>query len=232
MSDIAQNKAPAKRFKVGMVLYPRLTFLDLVGPQTALSLFGDTLLLWKSLDPVITEAGNTVNPTTTFADCPDDLDVLFVPGGYGTNDAMKDEEIVGFLRRAGKTARYITSVCSGSVLLGKAGLLDGYKAATHWYVYGALAESGAIPVRERVVIDRNRITGGGVTAGIDFGLQILAELCGEETARTAQLIMEYDPAPPFNAGTPGEAGPEIEKLAAAILGTMNDDMIATLRVRD
>lgn len=231
MSDSAQAKAPAKRFKVGMVLYPGLTFLDLVGPQTVLSLYCDTMLLWKSLDPVPTEAGNTVNPTTTFADCPDDLDVLFVPGGYGTNDAMQDDEIVAFLQRAGKTARYVTSVCSGSILLGKAGLLDGYKAATHWYCYGTLAASGAIPVRERVVIDRNRVTGGGVTAGIDFGLQLLAELYDEETARTAQLIVEYDPAPPFNAGTPDQAGPEIEKAAAAILGTMDDDMIKTLQAR-
>lgn len=214
-----------------MVLYPGLTFLDLVGPQTVLSLYGDTMLLWKTLDPVATEAGNTVNPTLTFDECPDDLDVLFVPGGYGTNDAMRDEEILAFLRRAGRTAKYVTSVCSGSILLGMAGLLDGYEAASHWACYGALAASGAIPVRERVVVDRNRISGGGVTAGIDFGLQLLAELRDEATAKTAQLIIEYDPAPPFDAGTPDRAGPEITEAAMAILGSMDNDMIATLRSR-
>ncbi|KRB85505.1 glutamine amidotransferase [Sphingomonas sp. Root710] len=214
-----------------MLLYPGLTFLDLVGPQTVLSIFGKTMLLWKSLDPVRTESGNTVNPTTTFDECTDALDVLFVPGGYGTNDAMQDEEILAFLKRAGTSARYITSVCSGSILLGMAGLLDGYKAATHWACYGALAETGAIPVHERVVIDRNRITGGGVTAGIDFGLKLLAELCDEKAAQTAQLIVEYDPAPPFSAGTPDRATPEVVDAAKLLLGTMDNDMIGTLRTR-
>lgn len=220
-----------KRFKVGMVLYPGLTFLDLVGPQTVLSLFGDTLLLWKTLEPVATEAGNTVNPTTTFADCPADLDVLFVPGGYGTNEAMLDAEIVDFVKHSGKTARYITSVCSGSLLLGMAGLLDGYKAATHWACYGALAASGAIPVHDRVVIDRNRYSGGGVTAGIDFGLVLLAELTDEQTAKTAQLVVEYDPAPPYNSGSPERAEREVLQAAMAVLGDMDDVMAATLKTR-
>lgn len=230
MSDNIKAES-TKQFTVGMVLYPGLTFLDLVGPQTVLALHGKTLLLWKSLEPVVTESGNTVNPTTTFDDCPEDLDVLFVPGGYGTNAAMQDEEIVAFLKRSGKTARYVTSVCSGSLLLGMAGLLDGYKAATHWACYGALAVSGATPVHERVVVDRNRISGGGVTAGIDFGLQLLAELRDERTAKAAQLIVEYDPKPPFNAGTPHQAGPDIVAAAMEILGDMDAQMIATLQSR-
>lgn len=231
MSTFENNPPAEKELKIGMVLYPGLTFLDLVGPQTVLSLYGKTLLLWKTMEPVATEAGNTVNPTTTFDECPDDLDVLFVPGGYGTNAAMQDEQIVSFLTRVGPSARYITSVCSGSILLGMAGLLEGYKAATHWACYGALEASGAIPVRERVVIDRNRISGGGVTAGIDFGLQLLAELRDEKTAKTAQLIIEYDPLPPFQAGSPETAGSDVKDAAMQILGDMDEQMAQTLRAR-
>ncbi|SET64643.1 DJ-1/PfpI family protein [Pseudomonas sp. NFR09] len=231
MSDVITSTKIENRFTVGMVLYPGMTFLDLVGPQTVLGIFGETLLLWKSLEPVATETGNTINPTTTFDNCPDELDVLFVPGGYGTNAAMQDEAIINFLSETGRSARYITSVCSGSVLLGMAGLLDGYKAATHWACYGALEASGAIPVRERVVVDRNRISGGGVTAGIDFGLKLLAELRDENTAKTAQLVVEYDPKPAFSAGTPSLAGPEIFDSAMKILGDMDAQMIATLQSR-
>ncbi len=231
MTNAVPSATPDKKLKLGMVLYPDFTLLDLAGPQAALGLHGETLLLWKSMDPVKTETGLFFYPTTTFDECPDDLDVLFVPGGYGTNAAMQDKEIVAFLVRSGKTARYITSVCSGSLLLGMANLLDGYKAATHWGCYGALAASGAIPVHERVVIDRNRVSGGGVTAGIDFGLQLLAELRDEKTAKTTQLILEYDPKPPFKAGTPDQAGPEITQAAMVLLGDMDAQMISTLNSR-
>ena len=220
-----------KPLTIGMVLYPGLTFLDLVGPQTILSLYGKTLLLWKTMEPVETESGNTVNPTTTFDECPGDLDVLFVPGGYGTNAAMQDPQIVDFLKRVGPSSRYITSVCSGSILLGMAGLLDGYKAATHWACYGALEASGAIPIHERVVTDRNRISGGGVTAGIDFGLELLAELRDEKTAKTAQLIVEYDPLPPFRSGTPDQADADVKAAAMEILGDMDEQMTKTLKAR-
>lgn len=220
-----------KTLTIGMVLYPGLTFLDLVGPQTILSLYGKTLLLWKTMEPVETESGNTVNPTTTFDECPADLDVLFVPGGYGTNAAMQDPQIVDFLKRVGPSSRYITSVCSGSILLGMAGLLDGYKAATHWACYGALRASGAIPIHERVVTDRNRISGGGVTAGIDFGLELLAELRDEKTAKTAQLIVEYDPLPPFRSGTPDQADADVKAAAMEILGDMDEQMTKTLKAR-
>ncbi len=203
---------------IGMLLYPGFTLLDLAGPQSALGMHGQTFLFWKTLEPVPTDSGVTINPTHAFADAPRDLDVLFVPGGFGTNDAMTDAAIVDFLAQAGKTARYVTSVCSGSLLLGMAGLLDGYRAATHWAVYDILEALGVEAGRERVVVDRNRFTGGGVTAGIDFGLTLLAELRGEEVAKVTQLAMEYDPKPPFQTGHPDVAGPALTAAARAIMG--------------
>ena len=220
-----------KPLTFGMLLYPGFTLLDLAGPQLALGLHGQTLLFWKTLDPVPTDTGISLNPTTTFADAPRGLDVLFVPGGFGTNDAMKDEEIVGFLAEAGATARHVTSVCTGSLLLGMAGLLDGYKAATHWAYYPGLEATGAEPVHERVVADRNRLTGGGVTAGIDFGLTLLAGLRGEDVAKTTQLIMEYDPAPPFNTGNPVSAGPMLTAAARAMMGSTTEDAVEIAKTR-
>lgn len=203
---------------IGMLLYPGFTLLDLAGPQAALGFHGDTLLFWKTLEPVSTDSGISLNPTHTFADAPDALDVLFVPGGMGTNEAMSDTEVVEFLARLGPRSRYITSVCSGSLLLGMAGLLDGYRGATHWAAYEALEALGVTPVHERVVADRNRFTGGGVTAGIDFGLTLLAELRGEDVAKLTQLLMEYDPHPPFNTGHPRLAGAALTQAARAALG--------------
>jgi cyclohexyl-isocyanide hydratase len=228
---MTDTPTPVAPLKVGMVLYPDFTLLDLAGPQAALGLHGQTLLLWKSLDPVTTDTGISLNPTTTFAECPDDLDVLFVPGGFGTVAAMQDEEIVAFLARNARTARYVTSVCSGSLLLGMAGLLEGYRAATHWALYGGLEATGAIPVHERVVTDGNRVSGGGVTAGIDFGLTLLAQLRGEQTAKMTQLLLEYDPAPPFDVGTPDRAGPELTAIALTIMGDMDGDAIRTAKSR-
>jgi cyclohexyl-isocyanide hydratase len=221
-----------KPLKFGMLLYPAFTLLDLAGPQSALGLHGETLLLWKTLEPVPTDSGISVNPTTTFADCPENLDVLFVPGGFGSNAAMQDLEIIDFLVEAGWSARFVTSVCSGSLLLGMAGLLEGYKAATHWSCYAGLEATGAVPVRERVVIDRNRMTGGGVTAGIDFGLTLLAELRGEQAAKATQLAMEYDPQPPFDAGSPDAAGPEITDMCLAMgLGNMDAEAVEIAKSR-
>ena len=157
--------------------------------------------------------------------------MLFVPGGFGTNDAMKDAEVIDFIARVGPKARYVTSVCSGSLVLGMAGLLDGYRAATHWACYPALEAMGAISTHERVVVDRNRYTGGGVTAGIDFGLRLLAELRGEQVAKVTQLAMEYDPEPPFITGTPETAGPELTNIALTIMGDMNPEAIEIARSR-
>jgi cyclohexyl-isocyanide hydratase len=217
--------------EIGMLLYPGMTLLDLAGPQAALGLHGRTHLFWKTLDPVMTDGGVALVPTATFADAPAHLDVLFVPGGFGTVEAMKDEQIIAFLAARGRDARYVTSVCSGSLLLGMAGLLDGYRAATHWACYDALEAMGVQPVHERVVADRNRLTGGGVTAGIDFGLTLLAELRGVEVAKLTQLMMEYDPAPPFNTGHPRVAGPGLTAAALGMMGTMSGEAIAVAGMR-
>ena len=206
----------------GMLLYPGFALLDVAGPQLALGAHGRTLLFSKTLEPVHTGTGISLNPTTTFADAPEWLDVLFVPGGLGTNAAMADREIVDFLARMGQRARYVTSVCSGSLLLGMAGLLDGYRAATHWAMYETLEALGVQAGHERVVVDRNRITGGGATAGIDFALTLLAELRGEGAAKITQLMMEYDPKPPFDAGHPRVAG---EVLTRAAMDVIGEDLI-------
>jgi cyclohexyl-isocyanide hydratase len=204
--------------EIGMLLFPGLTLLDLAGPQAALGMHGRTHLLWKTLEPVATDTGLSLLPTATFADCPADLDVLFVPGGFGTADVMKDADVLRFLAERGRRARYVTSVCTGSLILGAAGLLDGYSAATHWATYAALDALGVEGVRRRVVVDRNRISGGGVTAGLDFGLTLLAALRGEAAAKLTQLMLEYDPDPPFDAGSPEAAGAEAAALVQAMLG--------------
>src|SRR5262245_47453944 len=198
--------------QVGMLLYPGLTLLDLIGPQTAWSWHAKIHLVWKTRDLIVSDSGVVLQPTTTFADCPHDLDILFVPGGFGTAAAMQDRAVLDFLDARAAHARYITSVCSGSLILGAGGVLRGYNATSHWAVLDRLPLFGAEPVDARVVVDRNRITGGGVTAGIDFGLVLLAKLRGEEVARVIQLVMEYDPEPPFQAGSPHSAGPAIVEL--------------------
>lgn len=195
---------------IGFLLYPGVTQLDATGPAQVLSrLRGATVhMAWKDLQPVVTDAGFSILPTTTFDTCPP-LDVICVPGGMGQVPLMSDETVLSFLRRQGEQARYVTSVCSGSLLLGAAGLLQGYQSACHWAFREMLPAFGAEPIAQRIVKDRNRISGGGVTAGIDFGLALAAELAGEETAKEIQLFIEYDPCPPFDAGTPGKAGPEL-----------------------
>ena len=200
-------KPEQPRLEIGMLLYPGLTLLDLIGPQTVFSWFANIHLVWKTTDLIETDTGIGVRPSATFESCPRDLDVLFVPGGLGQQAIMNDREVLEFLADRASRAKYVTSVCSGSLLLGAAGLLKGYKATSHWAARGLLAGFGAEAVDARVVIDRNRITGGGVTAGIDFGLVVLAKLRGDDAAKFTQLAMEYDPEPPFNAGNPQAAGP-------------------------
>jgi len=169
-------------------------------------------MIWKTRDPVPTDAGFSIVPTTTFADCPP-LDVICVPGGFGQVALMGDDETLDFLRRQAAGARFITSVCTGSLVLGAAGLLKGVRSACHWAWRDMLADFGAIPVAERVVRDGKHLSGGGVTAGIDFGLTLAADLVGEEAAKTLQLSFEYDPKPPFDCGSPEKAGEErVRKL--------------------
>jgi cyclohexyl-isocyanide hydratase len=191
--------------EIAMLLYPGLTLLDLIGPQTVFSWFANTHLAWKTMDQVVSDTGIGIQPTRTFETCPSKLDILLVPGGFGQQQLMDDAEALAFLADRAATSEYVTSVCSGSLLLGAAGLLKGYKATSQWATRDALSAFGAEPVDARVVVDRNRITGGGVTAGIDFGLVLLAKLRGEQAAKLTQLAMEYDPKPPFLSGSPKTA---------------------------
>jgi cyclohexyl-isocyanide hydratase len=199
----------ANPLAIGILIYPNVTQLDATGPAQVLARVpGATLhMIWKTREPIPTDAGFSIVPNTTFADCPK-LDVICVPGGGGQVALMTDPETLDFLRKQAETARYVTSVCTGSLVLGAAGLLKGYRSACHWAWREMLSDFGAVPVAERVVRDRNRISGGGVTAGIDFGLTVAAELAGEEVAKSIQLVLEYDPHPPFDSGSPEKAGPE------------------------
>ena len=195
---------------VVMLLYPRLTQLDLTGPYEVLARFEELTLhlVWKNLDPVTDSGGLRLLPTRTFADCPK-ADILFVPGGPGQISLMEDAEVLAFLRRQATGADYVTSVCTGSLVLAAAGLLTGYRATCHWLSLDQLGFFGVVPVKERVVIDRNRVTGAGVTSGIDFALTLAARLFGEERAKRVQLGMEYDPKPPFIGGTPVSSSPQL-----------------------
>jgi len=196
--------------QIGILLFPKVTQLDFTGPLQVFSSVPDAKihLIWKRIEPVASDSVMMLTPTTTFADCPQ-LDVICVPGGVGTDDMINDEEMLAFLRKQADGARYITSVCTGSLVLGAAGLLRGYRAATHWTAIDYLPAYGAIPARTRVCADRNRVTGGGVTAGIDFALTLVEMLVDRKTAETIQLRLEYNPAPPFNSGSPDTAPPEV-----------------------
>lgn len=199
--------------QIGIVVFPRVTQLDFTGPlQVFSSIPGATVhLIWKRIEPVASDSVMAITPTVTFADCPQ-LDVICVPGGVGTDDMVNDEEMLAFLKKQAEGARYITSVCTGSLVLGAAGLLKGFRAVTHWSQMEALAPFGAIPTNTRVCVDRNRVTGGGVTAGIDFALTLVSIMIDRRTAEAIQLRLEYNPAPPFNAGSPDSAPAEVLAL--------------------
>jgi cyclohexyl-isocyanide hydratase len=196
----------APPLRIGLLLFPEITQLDLTGPYEVFTKLpgAEVRLVWKTLDPVRANGGMRLLPDTTFADCKQ-LDLVCVPGGGGMNALLEDAETLDFLRAQARGARYVTSVCTGALVLGAAGLLTGKRATTHWMSHAMLADFGALPVNERVVVDGNVITGGGVTAGIDFALTVAAELFGPEVAKTIQLGLEYDPQPPFDAGHPSRA---------------------------
>jgi cyclohexyl-isocyanide hydratase len=198
------------QYRVGLLAFPAMTQLDLTGPlQVFANLPGaEVHVLWKTLDPIRTQGCLTLVPDTTLADCPA-LDAICVPGGSGVLDLMDDEVVLSFLRTQAAQARFVGSICTGSLVLGAAGLLRGKRATTHWAWMDLLTPFGAIPTKGRVVRDGKFMTGGGVTAGIDFGLTMVAELAGQEAAETIQLGIEYAPAPPFNAGSPDTARPEL-----------------------
>jgi cyclohexyl-isocyanide hydratase len=215
--------------QIAMVVYPGMTALDLVGPQYFLgSLMGATVhLVAEDLRPVMTDTRFAIVPTTTFTDCPADLDVLLVPGGcQGTLEAAKDLTIQGFLRDRGKRAKLITSVCTGSMVLGVAGLLRGYRATSHWVTRDLLSRFGAEAVDARVVVDRNRMTAAGVSAGIDLGLTIVKNLRDEEYARSIALLAEYAPEPPVDAGTPQRAGKATTDLMATMFTGLREQFVA------
>lgn len=197
--------------RIQLLVYPGMTLLDLVGPLQVWSLWpgAQTQIVWKDTAPVMTDTGMAVVPTASFDDAWAEPGIVFAPGGTaGTFAAMADAEVTGFMRSRGERAGWVTSVCTGALVLGASGLLEGYEATTHWMALDLLEAYGAKPVRQRWVIDRNRATGGGVTAGIDFGLALMAEVAGEDLARAVQLGLEYAPSPPFDSGTPETAGPE------------------------
>lgn len=207
-----------------MLIFPRLTQLDMTGPYEVLARLPNTTveLIARTPDPVTTDRGMQIVPTVTYDTCPP-LDVVMVPGGPGQQDLMEDEPTLSFLRRQAATAKYITSVCTGSLVLAAAGLLKGRRATCHWAAIDLLSLLGAIPVRERVVVDGNIVTGAGVASGIDFALSLAAILEGEAVAREIQLQIEYDPAPPFNSGSPETAAPQTLATLKARLAKLSEE---------
>lgn len=236
-SVAAGSAQPPAVQRAAMVVYPEMTALDLIAPQLIFATLSnmEVQLVWKDRTTVSSDTGVSIVPTATFDDVAVGPTVLFVPGGSGTGSVMNDPQVVGFLQRVGPSAEYVTSVCTGALILGAAGLLRGYRATTHWTLRDVLATLGATPVADRVVVDRNRITGAGVTAGLDFGLKMAAILRGDEYARTLQLAFEYDPQPPFDAGTEEKAGEATAHaarvfLASGIASATNAAAIARARL--
>lgn len=207
-----------KALSFGLLLFPNVTQLDLTGPYEVLARVPGARvhLLWKTLDPVRSDTGLTILPTVTLAEAPP-LDLIMVPGGGGINALLTDEEVLDFLEERASSTRYLAGICTGSLVLGAAGLLDGKRAGTHWASRDFLSAFGATPVAERVVVDGTLFTGGGVTAGIDVALRIVGELIDETAAKLVQLSIEYDPQPPFDAGSPDRAG---ERVTADLLVRM------------
>lgn len=217
--------------RIAFLLFPNVTQLDLTGPAQVLSRLGDARLdlVAATLDPVTTDGGFAILPTATFDRVPA-VDILCVPGGLGVNGAIADDATMAWVTHVGQGATWVTSVCTGSLVLGAAGLLRGYRAACHWGQRHLLPLFGAEPVAERVVRDRNRVTGGGVTAGIDFALTLTALIRGQAHAELVQLSLEYDPAPPFDAGSPERAGPNLlaayQRRVAALPGNRDAELRA------
>lgn len=217
--------------QIGLLLFPDVTQLDLTGPWEVFARTPgvECHLIWKDLQPVRSDRGLSILPTTSFADCPP-LDVICVPGGPGQIALMSDDVTLKFLRQQADQAKWVTSVCTGSLVLGAAGLLKGYRATSHWSSIDQLALLGAEPVSQRVVRDRNRISGAGVTSGIDFALTLVAEIAGDAVGKAVQLQMEYDPEPPFTSGSPHTAPPqEVEQARAKMAEFLATRRAATER---
>lgn len=227
MSEFPASWTRADR--IAMVLYPGFTALDLVGPQYMFgNLMGATVdLVAETMAPVESDTKLSILPTRTFDDCARELDLLFVPGGgQGTLAAMSNERLIDFVADRGARAGLVTSVCTGSLVLGQAGLLRGYSATSHWVALSLLSDFGATPVNARVVEDRNRITGAGVSAGLDMGLRIVARMRDREYAEAVQLLAEYAPQPPFNAGSPATASPKLVAMTETMFVGLLEQMRA------
>lgn len=222
-------------FRIGFLLWPNLTQLDLTGPAQVLHHMpgAEVHYIWKTLDPVPSDCGLALMPTMTLAECAQ-LDMICVPGGGEVGAVMRDSEVIDWLRAQAAGAQLVTSVCTGSLILAAAGLLDGYRAGCHWAWGDQLARFGATYVPERTVIDRNRITAGGVTAGIDFAFRVIEQRCGRDVAEAVQLSLEYDPQP-LGGGTPATARPEIlamvKQMIAARFGSRMADIEAAASAR-
>ncbi|MGY2907767.1 DJ-1/PfpI family protein [Bradyrhizobium sp. URHC0002] len=195
---------------IGMLIFPGITAIDYVGPSDLLARIPDAHLhlVWKHRETIETDLGWEIRATTSFADC-DQFDMIVVPGGPGIAELLADQETLRFLRSRAATAKWIVGICTGPLVLGAAGLLEGYAATCHWASHQLLGMVGATPVDERVVVDRNRITGAGMTSGIDCALRAIALATNEDVAQRIQLFAEYDPRPPFDSGTPHKAPPAI-----------------------
>lgn len=207
--------------KVMMLLYPGQTPQDTIGPLTAFSVMPgfEAQFVWKQPGPVLSDAGISLLATHSFQEAWKDPDILFAGGGAKpTIDLLDDQETLAFLADRGSRAQWVTSVCTGSLLLGAAGLLRGYRSACHWAVREMLSAFGATPSPDRVVIDRNRASGGGVTAGLDFGLTLVGHILGEPYGRMVELAIEYAPAPPFGCGRPELADQATLDAAMAFFG--------------
>jgi cyclohexyl-isocyanide hydratase len=213
----------------GFVIFPNLTQLDFTGPLQVLNRVpgATSHIAANTLAPVPSDCGLSLMPTTTFADCPP-LDLICIPGGFGVDGAITDAKTMAFVKRQGANARYVTSVCTGAFVLGAAGLLRGKRATTHWAYHDLLPRVGAIPEHARVVRDGDTFTGGGVTAGIDFALTVAAEIGGADIARAIQLAIEYDPAPPYDAGSPDRAPAEIVTRQRARYAPRRDEFLVAL----
>lgn len=216
-------------FSIGFLLFPNLTQLDFTGPLQVLSRLPDSSIhiVAKTLDPVPSDCGLSLIPTETFDSCPQ-LDFLCIPGGGGVPDAIRDAATMDFIRTQNEHAQYMTSVCTGAFLLGAAGLLEGRRATTHWGYTGLLSSVGATYEAKRIVRDGRIITAGGVTSGIDFGLEVVAELAGAETAQSIQLGIEYDPKPPFDAGSPDTAPTRVKAMVEPRYETARLDYVDAL----
>jgi cyclohexyl-isocyanide hydratase len=224
---MAEIQTAVPPLRVGMVVFPNLTMLDLIGPHDVLNTPRCKIdLLWHRIEPVPVQGSFAILPTATFAEY-DPPDILFVPGGPGQLAAMDDDALLDFVATAGKGAKYITSVCTGSLILGAAGLLKGKRATSHWASLDQLKLLGAIPIAERVVEDGNLITGAGVTSGIDFALVLTARIWGEAAAKSMQLAIEYDPDPPFVGGSVKTAEPATIAAMRERMGPLLEKRVAT-----